>query len=96
MINLGKTKKLNYYKDIVLSVRRKAIFPDERFENYKEVRAKIDDAVLLSGHIARTKFVGINMPMNFDWVEKYGSEVTLFNQINNLRMKEQILPMQPM
>ena len=93
VINLGKTKKLNYYKDIVLSVRRKAIFPDERFENYKEVRAKIDDAVLLSGHIARTKFVGINMPMNFDWVEKYGSEVTLFNQINNLRMKEQILPM---
>ena len=93
VINLGTTKKLNYYKDIVLSVRRKAIFPDERFENYKEVRAKIDDAVLLSGHIARTKFVGINMPMNFDWVEKYGSEVTLFNQINNLRMKEQILPM---
>src|SRR3989338_2777732 len=42
--------------------------------------------------MARTKFVGVNMPMNLNWVEKYGSEVTLFNQVNNLRLKEQILP----
>jgi len=92
VIDGAGTKQLNYYKDIVLSGRRKALLPDERFESYKEVKAKIDDVVLLSGHMARTKFVGINMPMNFDWVGKYGSEVTLFNQINSLRMKEQILP----
>jgi|SRR3989344_2429353 len=92
VVNAETTKLLNYYKDIVLSVRRKALLPDERFENYKEVRAKIDDAVLFSGHMARTKFVGVNMPMNLNWVEKYGSEVTLFNQVNNLRLKEQILP----
>lgn len=92
IIDKERTGKFNYYKGIVLSGRRKALLPDQKFENYKEVRAKIDDAILLSGHIARTKFVGINMPMNIEWVEKYGSEITLFNQVNNLRMQEQILP----
>lgn len=92
VVDWEQTKILNRYKNIVLSARRKALLPDERFENYKEVRAKIEDVILLSGHIARTKFVGLNMPMNFDWVNKYGSEVTLFNQVNDLRMKEQILP----
>lgn len=92
IIDWKRTKIFNYYKDIVLSARRKALLPDERFENYKEVRAKIDDVILLSGHMVRTKFVGINMPMNFDWVSKYGSQITLFNQVNNLRMEEQTLP----
>ncbi len=92
VINAEKTKKLNYYKDIVLNSRRQALLPDERFENYKEVRAKIIDTILFSGHMAKTMFVGMNMPVNLDWVNKYGSEVTLFSQVNNLRMKEQILP----
>lgn len=92
VVNPEGTKSLAYYKDIVLSGRRKALLPNERFENYKEVRIKMDDVLIFSGHMARTKFVGINMPVNIDWVEKYGSSVTLFNQVNDLRMKEQILP----
>lgn len=92
VVNPERTQLLAYYKDIVLSARRNALLPDERFENYKEVRAKVDDVLLFSGHMARTKFVGINMPVNIDWIEKYGSVVTLFNQVNDLRMKEQILP----
>lgn len=92
VIDPERTKLLTYYKNIVLSVRRNAILPDERFENFKDVRAKVDDVVLFSGHMARTKFVGINMPVNIDWVEKYGSAVTIFNQVNDLRIKEQILP----
>ncbi|MBI2596807.1 hypothetical protein HYW41_01510 [Candidatus Daviesbacteria bacterium] len=92
VVDLEKTKQLNYYKYIVLSARRKALFPDERFENYREVKAKVDSVILFSGHMARTKFVGVNIPMNLDWVEKYGSEVTLFNEVNDARVKEQILP----
>lgn len=92
VVNVEGTRQLAYYKDIVLSARRKALLPNERFDNYKEVRATVDDIVLFSGHMAKTKFVGINMPVNIDWIEKYGSEVTIFNQVNDLRMKEQILP----
>ncbi|MDO8573686.1 MAG: hypothetical protein Q7R77_02950 [Candidatus Daviesbacteria bacterium] len=86
------TTRLNRYKDTILEVRRKVLIPHQRLENYSNVKAKVDDVILFSGHMARTKFVGVNLPMNLSFVEKYGSEVTLFNQINDLRMKEQILP----
>lgn len=92
VINTEETRKLTYYKEIVLSTRRKALLPDERLENYHDVRAKIDNVILFSGHMARTKFVGVNLPMNVKLVEKYGSEITLFNEVNELRLKEQILP----
>lgn len=92
VVDAEASRMLEYYKQIVLSARRKALLPDERLENYHEVRAKTDNVLIFSGHMARTQFVGVNMPMNLDWVEKYGSEVTLFNQINDLRMKEQIIP----
>ncbi len=86
------TKLLEFYKQIVLSARRKALLPSERLENFHDVKTKVDNVLIFSGHMARTQFVGVNMPMNLDWVEKYGTEVTLFNQMNDLRLKEQILP----
>src|SRR3989344_4643882 len=92
VVDFANSRKFSYYKDIVLGARRRALLPSERFENHKEVRGTVDDVVLFSGHMARTKFVGINMPANISWIEKYGSEVTLFKQVNDLRIKEQILP----
>ncbi len=86
------TKQLNYYKKIVLSTRRKALLPDELLENYTKVRAKVDDLILFSGHMARSKFVGVVLPADLESIEKYGSSITLFNQANDLRLKEQILP----
>lgn len=86
------TNKLNNYKKITLSARRKAFLPGERIEP-KTIKAKILNIVLFSGIMAITKFVGINLPMNIDVVEKYGSEITLFNEANDLRVDEQIFPM---
>lgn len=86
------TKRLNDYKSIVLSVRRKGLMPSERVDNLNKVIAKVDDVVLFSGLMARLMFVGVNLPMDVNFVQKYGSEVTLFNQPNDLRMKEQIIP----
>ncbi len=87
-----RTERLSLYKDITLSTQRKALIPGERIENQNNVKAKVDDIVLLSGLMARTKFVGVNLPMNLKTVEKYGSEVTLFENVNDLRMQEQTLP----
>lgn len=92
VVDPEESKMLEFYKKIVLSSRRKALLPDERLENYHDVRAKVDNALIFSGHMARTKFIGVNMPMNLNWVEKYGSEVTLFKELNDLRIKEQIMP----
>lgn len=86
------TDRLNNYKSITLSARRKALIPRNRIDNLSNVKAKVLDIFLLSGSLARTKFVGIHLPMDLKLIEKYGSEITLFNQLNDLRLKEQILP----
>jgi hypothetical protein len=86
------TDRFNNYKSIFLSARRKEVVPEKRVDNYDKVKARVLDVVLLSGLLARTKFVGVNLPIDVDIVEKYGSEITLFNQPNELRVKEQILP----
>lgn len=86
------TNRLNNYKTIILSASRKALIPGERIDSHDKVKTKTIDVVLFSGFMAKTKFVGVNLPMDVDFVEKYGSEITIFNQPNDLRMQEQILP----
>ncbi|OGE64512.1 hypothetical protein A3I48_03570 [Candidatus Daviesbacteria bacterium RIFCSPLOWO2_02_FULL_36_7] len=86
------TKRLNRYKTITLSARRKALEAQERIDNLDKVKAKTIDVILFSGFMAKAKFVGVNFPMNINTVKKYGSEITIFNQPNDLRLKEQIMP----
>lgn len=86
------TKRLNNYKSIILSARRKTFMPTKKVENHDKVKAKTIDVILFAGFLARTKFVGVNLPTDINFVAKYGSEITIFNQPNDLRMKEQILP----
>lgn len=86
------TERFNNYKSVTLSARRKALISKERVDNHDKIKAKVIDVALFSGVMARTKFVGVNLPMDVGFVEKYGSEITLFNQANDLRMKEQIIP----
>lgn len=92
VLDIEGTKRLNNYKSTTLGATRKAIVPGERIENLEKVKAKTIDEVILSGILARSKFVGLNLPMSVDLVEKYGSEVTIFNQVNDLRMKVEIIP----
>lgn len=92
VLDIEGTNRLNNYKSITLSARRKALIPKERVDNLDNVKAKVLDVVLITGLMAMTKFVGINLPMDLKLIEKYGSELTLFNQLNDVRMEEQILP----
>lgn len=86
------TDRLNNYKSIILSARRKTLMPSERVDDHDKVKAKVVDVLVFSGLMAKIKFVGVNLPMNVSFVEKYGSQITLFNQPNDIRMKEQIIP----
>lgn len=92
VVDMEESERVHDYKNLIFSARREALLPGGRIDNYEKVKAKVDNVLLFSGHMARTKFVGMNLPMNLKLVEKYGSEVTIFKQINDLRMKEQILP----
>lgn len=92
VMDIEGTERLNDYKSTILSARKKALIPSERVDNFDKVRAKVIDVLLFSGLMARTKFVGVNLPVDINFVEKHGSEITLFNQPNDLRMREQIVP----
>lgn len=92
VMDMEGTNRLNNYKSIVLSTSRKTPMPAERIDHHDKVKAKVIDVILFSGLLARTKFVGVSLPSDLSIVEKYGSEITLFNQPNDLRIKEQILP----
>lgn len=92
VMDIEGTERLNNYKSIILSARKKAMLLSERVDDHDKVKAKVIDVLLFSGLMARTKFVGVNLPVDVNFVEKYGSEITLFNQPNDLRMQEQILP----
>lgn len=86
------TERLNRYKKIILTIRRRTLLPRGRIDNLELVKTKTIDVILFSGSIAQIKFVGVNLPIDISIVEKHGSEITIFNQPNDLRMKEQILP----
>jgi len=85
------TERFNKYSTIILGARRKTLMSSERVDYYGKVQTRIDDAVLFSGLIARTLFVGVNLPNDTEMVEKCGSEITIFKQTNHLRHKANLV-----
>ncbi len=86
------TGVFNRYKPIILASRRKIIMPSEKVDYYDKVQTRVDNAVIYAGRIARTLPVGINLPNDPLLMEKYGSEITVFRQLNQERVKIEILP----
>lgn len=86
------TKRANKYKDIIFNAKRLALIPSEKIDFYDKVQIRVDDVVLFSGLIARTSFVSVNLPNNPNFMEKYGSEITIFKQANEYRLKQEVLP----
>ena len=86
------TKKVNEYKKLIFNARRKALMPSEKVDYYDKVQARVDDLIIFSGLISRTKFVGVNLPNDPALMEKYGSEIAIFKQVNEQRFRKSILP----
>lgn len=93
VVDRETTQRFTVFKDLILSTRRKAMIPSERIETDKPVYIKVKDVFILSGLIARTKFVGITLPSNVNLIQEHGSEIVLFKQMNNLRVQDEIYPM---
>lgn len=92
VIDKKNSQKLNVYKNVILSARRKVAMASEKFDYYDNVQTRIDNVVLFSGLIARTKFVGVNLPNDPKLMEKYGSEITLFKEMHKQRFKDALWP----
>lgn len=86
------SEMVNKYRPIILASRRKIVMPSEKVDYYDKVQTRVDNAVVYSGRIARTLPVGINLPNDPLLMEKYGSEITVFKQLNQERVKNEILP----
>lgn len=87
-----QTRRMNEYKKIILSSRRRVLMASDKVDYYGKVQLRIDNAVLYSGRISRTLPVGINLPNDPNLMERLGSEITIFKQVNEIRFKEEILP----
>ena len=87
-----ETERVFKYKDVILSARRKLTMPSEKIDYYEKVQVRVDDTLIFSGLMARTKFVGVNLPNDPNLMEKYGSEITISKQANEARFKDEVLP----
>lgn len=90
IMDVSETKRLNKYKGIILSARRKVLMPSEKIDYYDKVIARVIDVLLLSGFKAVNKPVGTNLPNSVEQMAKYGSEITLFKQNNKLRHEDNL------
>ncbi len=86
------TARFNKYKPVILGSRRKVMMPSEKVDYYDKVQGRIDNAVIYTGRLARTLPIGINLPNDPNLMEKYGSEISVFNQMNQIRVRDEILP----
>ncbi len=85
IIDEKETKKLQEYKEIILSARRKVLIASTKVDYYDKVQVRVDDALIFSGLIAKALFVGVNLPNDPMLMERYGSEITIFKQSNQIR-----------
>lgn len=92
VMDVEQTKILNEYCSLILSARRQSMMPSEKVDYYDKVQSRVDDVVIFSGLIARTKFIGVNLPNDVNLTERYGSEITIFNQPNESRLHAEIFP----
>ncbi len=88
----SSTRKANTYKDIILSARRESMMPSEKVDYYEKVQIRVDSVLLFSGLIARTMFLGVNLPNSPELMEKYGSEITIFRQVGEYRLQHEVWP----
>lgn len=86
------TKRAKQFKDIILSARKQAAMSSEQVDFYDKVQIRVDDVFIFSGLISRTVFLGVNLPNDTKLMEKYGSEITIFKQANEYRVKNEVMP----
>lgn len=92
VIDKKDSKLLDRYAKVILSTRRKVAMASEKFDYYDKVQVRVDQTLLYAGLIARTMFVGVNLPNDPRLMEKYGSEITLSKPVNKYRLDSIILP----
>ncbi|MEX2027881.1 MAG: hypothetical protein WD988_00075 [Candidatus Curtissbacteria bacterium] len=80
------------FKDFIVGARRKTLTPSEKVDFLNKIQVRVDDVLIFSGLIARFMFTSSNLPNNVKLMERYGSEITIFNQSFDLKFKTEHHP----
>lgn len=84
-----QTADATQFKDFIVSARRKTLTPSEKVEFLNKIHIRVDNTLIFSGLIARFMFTSSNLPNNVKLMERYGSEITIFNQSFDKKFKSE-------
>ena len=77
ILNEEKTREAGKFKKMVLASRKK-ILPGSEKVDVSRLDIRVDKTVIFSGLIADFMFTGTNLPNDVNLMEKYGSNLTIF------------------
>jgi hypothetical protein len=91
ILDKEETNRIEKLKRTFLAGRRK-ILPGSEKVNVSNLGIRIDKTVIFSGLIADFMFTGTNLPNDVKLMEKYGSNLTIFETSLDLKFREDQLP----
>lgn len=91
IIDEKRTQKAEKLKQMILE-SRKRIIPGTTKVDVSKLEVRVDKTAIFSGLIADFMFTGTNLPNDVDLMERYGSELTIFETSLDLKFKKQQFP----
>lgn len=80
-----QTKDAVKFKDYIVSARRKVLSPSEKVELLNKIQIRVDNTLIFTGLIAKFMFTSSNLPNDVKLIERYGSEIIIFNPSHNIK-----------
>ncbi len=87
-----QTKDASSFKQYIVSARRKVLVPSEKVDFLDKIQVRVDHTLVFSGLIANFMFTSSNLPNDVNLMEKYGSEITIFEPAFDLKFRTERLP----
>lgn len=91
ILDQEETPKAEGLKDLILSSRKK-ILPGSEKVNILHLGLRVEKTIIFSGLIADFMFRGVNLPNDVGLMEKYGSNLTIFETSQDEKFEENLYP----
>lgn len=91
IMNKEKTRDAEKLKEMIL-VSRKKILPGSEKIDVSKLGIRVDKTAIFSGLIADFMFTGTNLPNDVNLMEKYGSNLTIFETSLDEKFKNEHFP----
>ena len=86
------TKDAIRFKNFFITTQRRAFVGADKVNFLGKLQIRFDNIILFAGLIARYEFTSTNLPNDVNLMEKYGSEITIFNSSVNTKFEIEHFP----